>query len=266
MSDSSRYDARRRRATASRRGPAAASASRSAADSTPSGNALPESASSGHALFAVPPVAQHHAEPGEGPALVPEGGSETSTGEAHGGEDLGVRERARSIVLRQLTASAKSRRQLEDKLADKDIPDDVAGEVLDRLEEVNLVDDRAFAAMFVRSRAETRRLSRSALRRELSHRGIIGEIAEQALDQRSDEDELRDAHELVRKKLPATLDPSDRKEYEKLTRRLVSMLGRKGYAPGLAFAVVKEELADLGSAGAGEERPDLDGADVWDTP
>ena len=32
-------------------------------------------------------------------------------------------ETARGIVLRQLTASAKSRRQLEDKLADKDIHD-----------------------------------------------------------------------------------------------------------------------------------------------
>lgn len=271
MSDSSRYDARRRRATASRRGPAAPSASHSAADSTSSVNAVPSAApSSGEPLFAAPPGTEHHAGTGQEPASAPGAGSQVPAGVSadggHRGEDPEVRERARSIVLRQLTASAKSRRQLEDKLADKDIPEDVAGEVLDRFEEVNLVDDRAFAAMFVRSRAETRRLSRSALRRELSQRGITGEIAEEALDQRTDEDELRDAHELVRKKLPATVDPGDRTEHEKLTRRLVSMLGRKGYAPGLAFAVVKDELAELGSAGTGEERSDLDGADVWDTP
>ena len=29
------------------------------------------------------------------------------------------------------------------------------------------------------------------------------------------------------------------------TRRLVGMLARKGYAPGLSFAIVREELADV---------------------
>lgn len=155
---------------------------------------------------------------------------------------------ARAIVLRQLTASAKSRKQLEDKLADRDVPEGVAREVLDRFEEVNLVDDRAYAAMYVRSRAETRKLSRSALRRELQQRGITGELADEALEQRTDEDETQDAHELVRKKLPRDIDVSDRKELDKVTRRLVSILGRKGYPPGLAFVVVREELAAHGSA------------------
>ena len=181
--------------------------------------------------------------------------------------DADQHETARAIVLRQLAASAKSRRQLEEKLAARDIPAEVAREVLDRFEEVNLVDDRAFAAMFVRSRAETRRLSRSALRRELSQRGITGDLAEEALEQRTDEDEQRDAHELVRKKLPARVEPGDRAEYEKLTRRLVSMLGRKGYPPGTAFAVVKAELGDLGAAADPDgASADMAGAEVWDTP
>ena len=42
---------------------------------------------------------------------------------------------ARAIVLRQLSASAKSRRQLEDKLADRNVPEDGAREVLDRFDE-----------------------------------------------------------------------------------------------------------------------------------
>jgi len=43
------------------------------------------------------------------------------------------------------------------------------------------------------------------------------------------------------------------------------MLGRKGYPPSLAFGVVKDALADLGAA-AEDDRTDLDGAEVWDTP
>ncbi len=171
------------------------------------------------------------------------------------------REVARAIVLRQLTASAKSRKQLEDKLADRNVPEDVAREVLDRFEEVDLVDDAQYAELYVRSRAGSRKLARAAIRRELASRGISGELAESALEQRTDEDERADAADLVRRKLPAGLDPTDRAERDRAVRRLVGMLGRKGYAPGLAFAVVQEELeARSGAAaeddGSGEAYPD----------
>lgn len=172
-----------------------------------------------------------------------------------------AREVARAIVLRQLTASAKSRKQLEDKLADRNVPEDVAREVLDRFEEVELVDDAQFAELYVRSRAGSRKLSRSAIRRELATRGVTGEIAESALEQRTDEDERADAAELVRRKLPAGAELTDRAERDKAVRRLVGMLGRKGYPPGLAFAVVKEELEARSGAAVrddemGEEHPE----------
>lgn len=170
------------------------------------------------------------------------------------------REVARAIVLRQLTASAKSRKQLEDKLADRNVPEDVAREVLDRFEAVDLVDDAQYAELYVRSRASARKLSRSAIRRELATRGVTGEIAESALEQRTDEDEREDAADLVRRKLPAGLDLTDRAARDKAVRRLVGMLGRKGYPPGLAFAVVKEELEERSGAAVqddeiGEEYP-----------
>lgn len=173
------------------------------------------------------------------------------------------REVARAIVLRQLTASAKSRKQLEDKLADRNVPEDVAREVLDRFEAVDLVDDAQFAESYVRSRASSRKLSRSAIRRELATRGVTGELAESALEQRTDEDEREDAAELVRRKLPAGLDPADRAARDKAVRRLVGMLGRKGYPPGLAFAVVKEELE--ARTGAPVQDEDL-GGESLDTP
>ncbi|WP_348535851.1 regulatory protein RecX [Kocuria sp. JC486] len=170
-------------------------------------------------------------------------------------QDAEVHESARNIVLRQLTASAKSRRQLEDKLADRGVPEDVAMSVLDRFEDVGLVDDAAFAETFVRSRAETRKLARPALRRDLQAKGIDPELAEQALEQRTDEDERADALDLVRRKAPSgeqlAEQLADRKTRDKLTRRLVSMLARKGYAPGMAFDVVKQVL--------GESEDDLPG-------
>lgn len=162
-----------------------------------------------------------------------------------------LHETARAIVLRQLTASAKSRQQLEDKLADKDIPESVARAVLDRFEQVELVDDQAFAQSYVRQRAETRKLARPALRMELQRKGVDRDLVEQALAQRTDDDERADAVELARRKLPSgpalQAQLADRQAKQKLIRRMVSALARKGYAPGLAFEVVRGVLDDYGT-------------------
>ena len=152
---------------------------------------------------------------------------------------------ARAIALRQLTSSAKSRKQLADKLAERDVPDEVAEAVLDRFEEVQLIDDEEFARMWVRNRSQTRSLARSAIRRELAGKGIDPELAEDALEQISSDDELEAARDLVGRKLRRASVPEDPKERDKLVRRLVSMLARKGYSPSLGFSVVNDALAAL---------------------
>ncbi|MFP5313985.1 MAG: regulatory protein RecX [Actinomycetes bacterium] len=151
-------------------------------------------------------------------------------------------EAARSIVLRQLSMAPRSRHQLLTKLRERGISDQVAEEILDRYEEVQLIDDAEFARMWVRSRVATRSLARSAIKRELADKGITGELAEDALAQRTDEDEHSAAVDLVRRKLRPLADPADRAAREKQTRRLVAMLARKGYSPSLAFSIVREEL------------------------
>lgn len=149
---------------------------------------------------------------------------------------------ARAIVLRQLTSAPKSRLQLERKLAERNVPGDVAAAVLDRFEEVKLVDDAEFADMWVRSRSQSRKLAKGALRRELADKGIDPETAAAALEQLSDEDEEAAARHLVERKLRPGTDLSDRTERDKATRRLASILARKGYQPSQAFRIVGEVL------------------------
>ncbi|MGY3317754.1 regulatory protein [Arthrobacter sp. TE12232] len=158
---------------------------------------------------------------------------------------------ARAIVLRQLTNSPKSRLQLSRKLAERNVPEDVAEAVLNRFEEVRLVDDAEFADMWVRSRSQTRKLAKGALRRELADKGIDPDTAASALDQLSDADEEAAARELVERKLRGFTGDEDRAERDKITRRLASMLARKGYQPALAFRIVAEAL-DAAAAGAGD--------------
>jgi regulatory protein len=145
---------------------------------------------------------------------------------------------ARAILLRQLTAAPRSRQQLAEALARRDVPEDVADRVLDRFTEVGLVDDAAYAEVLVRSRHAERGLSRRALALELRRRGVDDGVAQEALAQVDDDDEEHAARALARKKLASTrgLDRETR------MRRVYGALGRRGYGGSLVARVVREEL------------------------
>lgn len=145
---------------------------------------------------------------------------------------------ARAVVLRLLTGAPKSRSELEKALRRKGCPDDVAAEVLDRYEEVGLVDDEAYAQTFVRSRQAGRGLARRALSHELRKKGVDEELAQAVLEEIDPEDERARAHELVEKKL-RSMHGLDRAVQ---TRRLAGMLARKGYGPEVARVVINEAL------------------------
>jgi regulatory protein len=144
----------------------------------------------------------------------------------------------RTIVLTALTAAPRSRAQLETKLAAKGAPPDVAARVLDRFEQVGLVDDAEYARSLVRAKQASRGLAGRALRQELRRNGVDNETATEALEQLDPDVEEQTARRLVAKKLPSTRGLP----YPKQMARLTGMLARKGYPGGLAYRVVTEAL------------------------
>ena len=157
---------------------------------------------------------------------------------------------ARKILLDQLTGQARSRHELAAKLAAKNVPDEVAERLLARFEEVGLIDDEAFARAWVASRQQRRGLAPRALAQELRRKGVADDVVRDALDEIDPADAEEAARALVRKKLRSMsrLDDTTR------TRRLVGMLARKGYSSGLAFAVVRGELAAASDEESDEPR------------
>lgn len=147
-------------------------------------------------------------------------------------------QQAKDICLRLLTVRPRTRVELAQALARKGVEEDVASQVLDRLDEVGLIDDAAFAEVWVRSRHNFQGLSRRALAMELRRKGVADESAQEALATVDSEAEEERARGLVRKRLRA-LSGAD--EAAKV-RKLVGMLARKGYAEGLAYRVVKDEV------------------------
>ncbi|WBO63414.1 recombination regulator RecX [Streptomyces camelliae] len=176
-----------------------------------------------------------------------------SSSRAERGESSGdPAERARAICLRLLTGTPRTRKQLADALRKREIPEDVAEEVLSRFEEVGLIDDGAFADAWVESRHHGRGLARRALARELRTKGVDSGLIDEAVGRLDSEQEEATARELVARKLRATRG-LDR---DKRLRRLAGMLARKGYPEGMALRVVRqaleEEGEDIESLGEGD--------------
>lgn len=166
---------------------------------------------------------------------------------ARAAEETDPYTRAKTIVYNQLAYSAKTRGQLRKKLQAEGFDTELIEPLLDKFEAAKLIDDAEYAQTFVAQKSRTKKLSRAALRRELAERGVRGEEAENALAQRTDEQEREDAAELVRKKLRPGMDLSDRAEKDRVTRRLLGMLARRGYSSSVSMSVIREELAAYGA-------------------
>ncbi len=152
---------------------------------------------------------------------------------------------ARTITLRRLDFAPRTRADLAATLAKRGIPDDVATKVLDRFEEVGLIDDAAYAQLLLSSRSGSRGLSGPALRAEFKRRGVPDSITDEILSEIEPTAVFDDACAIVRSKWKsvARLDDATR------NRRLMASLQRRGYSYGVisqAIREVSEEIATLG--------------------
>jgi len=161
---------------------------------------------------------------------------------------------ARAIALRKLAAAPQTRAQLDDAMARRGVPAEVRDRVLDRFDDVGLIDDAMFARMWVESRHTGRGLAKKALAHELRRRGVDSALVDEAVAQLAPEQEETTARALVARRLRSTrgLDAATR------TRRLAGMLARKGYPAGLSFRVVREALER-----EGVDEAELPSEDTW---
>jgi regulatory protein len=154
-------------------------------------------------------------------------------------------ERAREICLRLLGFRPRTRQELATALRQRGIEADVADEVLDRYDEVGIIDDQAFARAWVTSRHHGRGLAGRALANELRRKGVAAEAVGEALAEIDPSTEAATARDLVDRKLRTDRGGPP----EAIFRRLVGMLARKGYPAGLAIRVVKDAITDRANSG-----------------
>jgi regulatory protein len=137
-----------------------------------------------------------------------------------------------------LAVRPRARRELERRLLAAGFDALEVTEVLDRLERVGLIDDRAFARQMAEYQFGSRRAGRRAVTSGLMAKGIAADLVEETVLELADDEEER-ALELARSRTTRLggLEPA------KAFGRLSSFLMRRGYAPDVARAAARTALS-----------------------
>jgi regulatory protein len=135
-----------------------------------------------------------------------------------------TREVAMQRALNFLSYRARSEQEIRANLTRAEIPEVVLEATLQRLRELNLVNDADFARMWIEGRKQFRPRSRRFLAYELRLKGIDEQVAQDALeDQVVDEVEALNAGRKIARRL-ATLD------FQDFRAKLGGYLGRRGFS------------------------------------
>jgi regulatory protein len=145
---------------------------------------------------------------------------------------------ARAVCLRLLDTAPRTRAELDEHLRRRGVPSEPAAQVLDRLADVGLIDDVAYAQAWVSTRQAGRGLGRRRLVDELRRKGVARETIDEAIEQVDTATERATARALVARRLPQLSGLSR----EKQLRRLAGVLARRGYPDGLVREVVTDAV------------------------
>lgn len=141
--------------------------------------------------------------------------------------------RAREKALYLLEHRSHSKRELTEKIARTAASREAAQAAADRLEEIGLIDDKAFAESYARELFLRKRFGALRVRQELSRKGIDRELIDQVMVPYLEEDTGEENIALVlAKRYPLW------REDEKTRRRAVAALQRLGYSYGQIRAVM----------------------------
>lgn len=125
----------------------------------------------------------------------------------------------------------RSEKELRKKFTEKDIAEEIAATVIERLKANGFIDDVKLASSLARYAGEHKQMSVSGTRKLLNDRGISRELAEEAV---KDIDDTENAKKLVNKKLRHVAGYSP----ETITKKLYGLLSRKGYS----YETIKKTL------------------------
>lgn len=134
---------------------------------------------------------------------------------------LSADDKAYGNALRYVTMRPRSEWEMRDYLRRKQVEEPVANTIIERIQNLNLLDDEAFARTWVENRRLLKPTSRRKLAMELKQKRVSEQVIERVLaEDREETDERQVLRELVERK---------RKRYPDETK-LMQYLARQGYS------------------------------------
>lgn len=140
-----------------------------------------------------------------------------------------------------LSYRPRSREEVRQYLRRKQTPPDVIGAALERLDHLNLINDRSFATFWVENREQFSPRGARALKNELRMKGVEREVVEDIVDDEQDEER---ASRAGRKKALSLVQISTM-DFPTFRTRLGSFLQRRGFGYGVATRTVRALWQEL---------------------
>ncbi len=147
-------------------------------------------------------------------------------------------EKAYERAQRLLAVRPRAETEIRDRLRRQKVADEAIDEVIGRLRQRGLVNDRAFAKLWVENRATFRPRSKRALQVELRRKGIEGGAAAEALGQ---VDDAEAAYRLAAKRAPR-LKALPREAFR---QKLGAYLARRGFDYATVGPVLERVWGEL---------------------
>jgi len=152
------------------------------------------------------------------------------------------RRRAVANAVRMLESRSRSKQEIESRLLERAYSTEVIEAVLGQLTRAGLVDDPAFAKEWVGARSRAKEpIGRIRLKYELKLKGIAPELAEQALGDVDEADELAQAIRAARRH---TRPYAGYTGWMAEKQRLAGYLQRRGYGWDITHAVLREVIGE----------------------
>ncbi len=140
-------------------------------------------------------------------------------------------ERAKGQIMRYVTFSKKTGRQVFEKILYLGFPEGIAEQLVQELTEKAYIDDREYCRSYVKQASGAKNYSLSRIKLELRYRGVDDTVIEEVLQEFS-VDDVSSARKLLNKKL--------RRAGERDYNKLYSFLMRKGFSGETVRKVLQE--------------------------
>lgn len=155
---------------------------------------------------------------------------------------------AKQVALRFLGHRPRSRKEIRDKLREKEFAEDEIEDTIAVLERAGLVNDAEFARMYIRDQLALRPTGTLVLKRKLLLLGIDRQTIETVMQEFSKEiDEPQAALDAARRFVKRNAIPATPKGRLAYKRRLLAFLGRRGFTWDAVQTAQRAVLSETGN-------------------